>query len=108
MRLCVNCASVPLWLMLSTFDAEAAGGEEEADDGLGVVNLVGGDQLKRAREGHADDLDDLVVLVPAFGLPQLRGEEDPQPLGAEAGRRVELRELLQTAGDYPQLLLQLA
>src|ERR1700749_581707 len=44
--------------------------------------------------------------MPARGLLQVGGEEDPESLGAEAGRAVELRELFQTPRNDAQLLFQ--
>ena len=76
-----------LWLILLELDAEPSGGEREADDGLGVLYLAGGDQRERRREGQAHDLYYLVGLVANRRLAQARREEDPELLRAEAPAR---------------------
>src|ERR1700759_4887625 len=57
--------------------SESLRGEHKSDDSLRVFDLARCDHLKRAREGDADDLDDLVVFAVALGLAQFCGEEDP-------------------------------
>src|SRR6266851_8737473 len=67
--------------------AGAAGGvvEHEADEGLAVVDLVGGDEGEGFGEGEAEDLDLLVVFGLGDSVADVAGEVDLHPLAEEAG-----------------------
>ncbi len=72
------------WLLEA---ACSAGGvvEHEADEGLAVVDFVGGDEGEGFGEGEQEDFDVLVVFGLGCAFADVAGEVDLHPFAEEAG-----------------------
>jgi len=65
--------------------AASGGVEGDSDQGLTVVDLVGGDQRERLGEGSANDLDMFVLFRVRCTFAKVAGEVDLHGLTEEAG-----------------------
>ena len=59
--------------------------EHEADEGLAVVDFVGGDEGEGLGERQAEDLDVFVEFRGGYALADVAGEVDLHPLAEKAG-----------------------
>src|SRR5204863_9167582 len=82
--------------------------EEEGDQRLALADLAAVDHGHQLGQRERADLDPLVVVPLRRRWLEAGAAEDVHGLVAEAGGRVEERDLLEVAGTVPDLLLQLA